>query len=342
MYDKVDDLGRAYATDNLANGSPRPNLQYEVLHPLTGEPVKMHPNGWRWAKERMDQAIADGLVVFGADHTTTIRQKRFLDEFVGQLPAPTFSQVRTGGSNHVADVLGDKRFPFPKDHTVLARWIRMAAPKDAVVLDFFGGSGSTLEAVLRLNAEDGGTRQCILVTNNEVGSKEAKAMRAKGLAPGDDDWESKGVFEYVTRPRIATVVTGTREDDSKYSAGIAANVAFHKLAYLDPGMVRAGAEYAAIAPLLWMQAGGVGPVIDEVDLVNGYRVTGSYGVLFDTDARRSFAADVNKTGARTAFIVTDSDEAYAAATGLIGTGVTTHRLYESYLTNFECNTEGDN
>lgn len=60
------------------------------------------------------------------------------------------------------------------------------------ILDFFSGSGTTAHAVMRLNRQDGGSRQCISVTNNEVAADEQKALRENGLRPGDADWEKYG------------------------------------------------------------------------------------------------------------------------------------------------------
>ncbi len=151
-----------------------------------------------------------------------------------------------------------------------------------MILDFFGGTGTTTEAVMRLNAEDGGTRQSILVTNNEVGSKQAKELRKAGHHPGDPEWEALGVFEHVARPRVSTVVTGSRPDGSTYSEGLAANVEFLDLTYLDPGMVRRGREFQAIAPLLWLRAGALGERIDTIPDA-GWALTPAYGILFDPD-----------------------------------------------------------
>ena len=85
-----------------------------------------------------------------------------------------------------------RSFPFPK----VALCSRGCAcdssstdKPDAVILDFFSGSGTTAHAVMRLNRQDGGRRQCICVTNNEVGADEQKALREQGLRPGDPEWE---------------------------------------------------------------------------------------------------------------------------------------------------------
>lgn len=261
-YNAVDTRGRLYFAGDLSSPNPRPNLQYDVPHPTTGQPVKMSRNGWRVNREGMRRLIADDRVLFGADHTSTAYFKRYLDEQTEETVGSVFERDRRAATAHLKSVLGDARFPNPKDHEVLQRWIRIAVPADGVVIDFFGGSGSTTEAVMRLNAADGGTRQSILVTNNEVGAKQAKALRADGHHPGDPEWEAQGVFEYVTRPRISTVVTGQRPNGTEHSSGLAANVEFFKLTYLDPGMVRRGREFEPIAPLLWIEAGGRGERID--------------------------------------------------------------------------------
>ena len=181
----------------------------------------MPPNGWRFSKETMGRLIAEGRIIFRDSHKDFISVKRPLEDTSGQVVMSVFDRQRTHAGRHLEAVLGEKRFPFPKDHEVLMRWIHLAAPKDGVILDFFGGSGTTTEAVMRLNAEDGGTRQSILVTNNEIGAKEAKRLRKVGHHPGDPEWEAKGVFEYVCRPRVSTVVTGRRPDGSEYLGGAA-------------------------------------------------------------------------------------------------------------------------
>ena len=239
----------------------------------------------------MDRLIAEDRILFGPDDTSTVYFKRYLDEQTDETVGSVFERDRRASTAYLKSVLSETRFPNPKDHEVLKRWIRIVAPADATVVDFFGGSGTTTEAVMRLNDEDGGTRQSILVTNNEVGAKQAKDLRKAGHHPGDPEWEAKGVFEYVTRPRISIVVTGKRPDASSYSDGLAANVEFLDLTYLDPGMVRRGREFQAIASLIWLRAGAVGERIDSIP-ESGWALTASYGILFDLDALAQFATAV--------------------------------------------------
>lgn len=322
--------------------SLRPNLQYDLPHPITGKPCRMHPNGWAYSRDTMERMISEGRIIFRDNEF--VRFKRPLQDSIGSVVQSVFDRQRTHAGRHLETVMGDKRFPFPKDHEVLMRWIRLSAPQDAVVLDFFGGSGTTTEAVMRLNTEDGGTRQSILVTNNEVGARQAKLLRRDGHHPGDPQWEALGVFEHVTRPRISTVVTGERPDGSRHSDGLAGNVEMFDVAYLDPGTVRRGREFAAIAPLMWIEGGATGVRIgDEPDA--GWALTPFYGVLLTIDALAPFADAVSTAAAdgcapSVVFVVTDSPTEYQQAVERLPIGVETVQLYEDYLANYTINVEG--
>lgn len=350
-YSLIDDRGRVFseADPGFPNGEgPR----YDVLHPVTGLPCRVPERGWRFNEGVFKQMIADGRVYFRADHTALPRPKTFLAEQMNEKAESVFYTSRKAAPQYVAKILGGKRFPFPKDHEVLMRWLRMACPPDGVVLDFFGGSGSTTEAVLRLNAEDGGTRQSILVTNNEVAAKDAKALTVAGHHPGDAAWEAKGVFQYVTQPRISTVATGVRPDGSVYGEGLSANVEFFDLTYLDPDRVTRAREFEAVAPLLWLRAGGSGSRADQA-AEEGFVVADRYAVLTDVDRVEQFASalqpgegkDAHDRTDRLIFVVTDSDSDFEAVSSrlaqtLAASTAPPTRLYESYLRNFEINVEG--
>ena len=344
FYEFDVDTGRVFRKKDISwpgGGGPR----YDVRHPITGEPVPVPGRGWVYADPaRMQAEIDAGNILFGPDHTFYVNRKLYLDEADSMAPESVFFSKRTSVSKRMQELFGDKRFPFPKDHEVLARWIRIVAPRDGIVLDFFGGSGTTTEAVMQLNVEDGGARQSILVTNNEVGAREAKKLRTAGLHPGDPEWEARGVFRYVCRPRISTVVTGRRPDGTPFSNGLSANVEMFDLTYLDPSMVRRGHEFEAVAPLMWLEAGARGPRIDRIP-DGGWALTDAYGVLFDIDALSAFIAAVADSSANGAaplvvFVITDSDAEYQRAVERLPIGVDTVQLYEDYLSNYTINIAG--
>ena len=114
------------------------------------------------------------------------------------------------GSKLINKILGEKRFDYPKSLYTVAECIRAAVGnnKNAVVLDFFAGSGTTMHAVSLVNAEDGGTRTCIMATNNEISDAEEKAFSKRDIHKGDDEWEAKGIAKYVTWPRTVCSIEG--------------------------------------------------------------------------------------------------------------------------------------
>lgn len=171
-YNKVDKLG-VWRDDNMSwPGGDGPT--YEVIHPVTGKPCALPEGGWRYTEETMRQKIADGTVVFRADHTEPPIRKTYLlrssdedgdDESPIQVAGSYFYRSAIQATNVLMNIFGEKIFQNPKDHEVLMRWLRLAGSesRDDLILDFFGGSGTTGHAVLELNKEDGGNRKFILV-----------------------------------------------------------------------------------------------------------------------------------------------------------------------------------
>ena len=114
------------------------------------------------------------------------------------------------GSRLLGNIFTNKRFTFPKSLYAVKDCLHFftANNPDALIVDFFAGSGTTLHAVNLLNAEDGGKRRCILVTNNEVSDDEGKALKKQGYQPGDEEWEKLGIARYVTWPRTVCSIKG--------------------------------------------------------------------------------------------------------------------------------------
>lgn len=263
---------------------------------------------------------------------------------------PTMWQEKTFrttvGTEQLAKILGDKRFPYPKPVELVSDVIRACLPEaEGIVLDFFGGSGTTAEAVLRLNAEDGGTRQCILVTNNELSAQDDTRLRKEGHEPGDKKYEAFGVFEHVTSPRIRTIVSGERDDGTPYSDGLAANVEFFKLAYLDEARVDRGTEFDSLAGVFWLRAGGRGIAVRRESLDLGYVLSpeAAVAILFKPRAIDEFTSKV-ETGSwpllTHVFVVCESDAQGDQLVAKLPARYEIERVYGSYLTAFQINKEG--
>lgn len=267
-------------------------------------------------------------------------------------PTTVWTESRHSAPDHGKKVLGallpTRSFPFPKSLYVVEDSLRLflANKQNATVLDFFSGSGTTAHAAMRLNKQDGGKRQCISVTNNEVAADEQKRLREEGLRPGDPEWEKNGICDYITKPRVAAAITGRTPDgepikgDYKFTdefpmaEGFEENAEFFTLTYETPVAVSHNLAFNKIAPLLWLRAGAWGSRIDKLP-GDGWAVVDAYGLLVNVDAATPFIKALAKSaGMRIAYIVTDDDRRFQAIAKRLPDGVEPVRLYESYLTNF--------
>ena len=253
-----------------------------------------------------------------------------------------------GGTNLQKCLMPDRKFPFPKSLFAVEDALRFFVidKPAAVVVDFFAGSGTTAHAVMRLNRQDGGQRQCISVTNNEVAADEHRALREQGLRPGDADWEQWGICDYITKPRIKAAITGNTPngdpivgdykftDEFPMAEGFEENAEFFTLTYESPVAISYNKAFARIAPLLWLRAGSQGRCIDMLP-AQGWAVAETYGLLVELDNASAFIKAARKAkGLRIAYIVTDDERRFQMLARRLPEGVEPVRLYESYLTNF--------
>ncbi|NKL12274.1 site-specific DNA-methyltransferase [Rhizobium leguminosarum bv. viciae] len=297
-------------------------------------------------------AIDEGrLTIVGTAEDGTL-DLRYADGARSAAPRTVWNMTSHDAGSHgtslLRSLMPDRRFPFPKSLYAVEDALRffVKSKPDAVVLDFFSGSGTTAHAVMRLNRQDGGRRQCISITNNEVGAAEQIALRREGLRPGDDDWEKWGICDYITKPRIAASITGKTPqgqdiagdykfaDEFPIAHGFEENAEFFTLTYETPIAVSHNRAFSRISPILWMRAGSKGRRIETVP-VTGWELADSYGLLVDLDQASSFCRAIDgKSEVRIAYIVTDDDRRFQAVTRHLPSSVEPVRLYESYLTNF--------
>lgn len=248
-----------------------------------------------------------------------------------------------------------KRFDFPKSLYAVHDTIRffVANKPNALIVDFFAGSGTTLHAVNLLNKEDGGHRQCIMVTNNEVSADEEKRLRAQGHQPGDDEWERLGIARYVNWPRTVCSIEGHDVNkqplkgsylgcDIPMSEGFAANAKYFKLGFLDKDSVELQRQFRELLPLLWMKAGAIGRCpelegseIPEILLLED----NSMAILTDEEVYVDFRKLMaGREDIKSIFIVTNSEDAFMSMAKPFG-WAQCYQLYKDYLENFSINYE---
>lgn len=257
----------------------------------------------------------------------------------------------TNGTSQLQDIFAKKAFTYPKPLNLIEEIIRACTNPDSLVVDFFAGSGTTLHAVNLLNAEDGGRRRCIMVTNNEVSAEEAKTLTQKGFQPGDAEWEKLGIARYVTWPRTVCSIEGHDVNgeplkgnylgsDIPMAEGFQANAAFFKLGFLDKTQVRLGRQFRELLPILWLKAGAIG----SCPTLPGQNTPGililpenRMAVLTNEKQYPKFFTQMQEhPEIETIYIVTDSEAGYREMT--VGLNAKqTYQLYRDYLDNFRIN-----
>jgi adenine-specific DNA-methyltransferase len=153
---------------NPASAAQRPNLCYEIQNPNTGQRTWPSSNAWRRSRSEFDRLAADGRLYWGADGTSPVPSvKMFLSEARGLTPTNFWSHEYAGstddGTRDLAALLDGRVFDNPKPVRLMRRVLEHATDPGSLVLDFFAGSGTMAQAVLELNAADGGTRRFIAI-----------------------------------------------------------------------------------------------------------------------------------------------------------------------------------
>lgn len=226
-YETEDFPGRPWRFHDLTKQTTieeRPNSNFTIVNPKNGKEYPVNPlRSWAITSETFEKYYQEDRIIFPDDYEFLKISKPVLrywkaddvkkagDSF-GYVAASTFLPnevvgMTQDGTKEITNIFGCKKFNFPKPVSLIKFLVEISTAniKDALVLDFFAGSGTTGQAVLELNQKDGGNRKFILCTNNE-----------------------NGICEEITYERIKTVITGKRQDGSVYSEGIPANLKYYR------------------------------------------------------------------------------------------------------------------
>lgn len=174
-YSWYDDLDGVYFASDLS-GPNYGQYRYDVIHPITKKVVKEPASGWRYPETTMLQKIEEGRIHFGPDETTIPNDKTYLKNT--RMQSLTSIKYKDGrvASNKVEQLLGGKYFTNPKDDALLSSiFAALGIAAGDIVLDFFSGSSSTAEAVMRL--PNAGVRY-IMVQIPEIIAKDKPAYKA--------------------------------------------------------------------------------------------------------------------------------------------------------------------
>ncbi len=276
-YPLVDENGKKYKLQLLrkwgdsSRREDRPNLYYplyfdEKENKISTEPfgnaVKVFPllsktedGRWRWGKSTMQENIQKGVVEMQKKSGEYIGYERIYEP-TEQKTKPYTTWIddvdNNSGSPLLKNIFGKEVFGYPKPLDLIEKLLKMSLPtSNYTVLDFFAGSGTTGQAVMELNKQDGGNRRFILCTNNE-----------------------NGICENITYQRIKTVITGKRADGSEYGEGVPANLKYFKTDYI--AKTSEDEEYSVGDKLLEH-------IAEMVELQHGTKIDNEKHILVLTD-----------------------------------------------------------
>ena len=333
-------------------------LEKKVIQVLPNKKSPYQPYTIKYLSENFEEKIASGRwAVKGYREDGS----KIVVETGGKLTrattvwSETSYDAKTYGTVLLKNIVGDARFSFPKSlysvHDSLKYFVD--EKPNALILDFFAGSGTTLQAVNLLNAEDGGHRRCIMVTNNEVSADEAKMLKDKGYQPGDAEWEKLGIAHYVTWPRTVCSIEGHdvngkplkgdylgSEPPIHMADGFKANAAFFKLGFLDPTAVSLGMRFSEMLPTLWLKTGAKGKCPE----LTGEQVPdmlilpeNQFAVLINENTFADFAEKLAEhPEIQTVFLATDYEVNYQSMVKNLNVE-NAYQLYRDYLDHFRVN-----
>lgn len=302
-------------------------------------------------KKQRERIERGEILIVGRDDNNIVELEESEEQQILKAPKTIWNRQAHNageyGSRLVRAMLPQRVFPYPKSLYAVEDALKTVTKnkRDALIVDFFSGSGTTAHAVMRLNHQDGGHRCSISITNNEVSEDETKKLIKRGLRQGDPDWEALGICRYITKPRVTAAITGkTPEgdpikgdykftDEFPMADGFEENAVFFDLTYADPDAVELGAAFEEIAPLLWLRAGSRGSIIKHEQ--PGFAMADAYAVLFDFASVGAFIDAVKQNASiGCAYVITDDTARYASVKAQLP-GLDVVRLYENYLQSFK-------
>lgn len=189
-------------------------LEQDDKHTIKVMPLKSQgiQTVWRWGKEeRARKNLNTNIKAKQKKDGSFMIVEKYRDEQVMVKNILSDKKFRTeNGSLELKEIFSEKVFDYPKPVEIPKLSIETSSNQNAIILDFFAGSGTTAQAVMELNQLDNGHRSFILCTNNE-----------------------NSICESITYPRCKTVITGIRKDGSKYSNGIPSNLKYYKTGFVE-------------------------------------------------------------------------------------------------------------
>ncbi len=202
---KFIDQGGVYTGSQSVHNPGKDGYRYDVLHPVTKLPCKQPLMGYRFKEETMRKLVEEDKIIYGQDHNKIVELKLYASEFEEKFSSVIELDGRLG-ANQLRELFPEmkKAFTNPKPTQLLEKLISYVCEGDELILDFFAGSGTTANAVLNLNKNEGTEYQFVIVQLPEP-SKAGSEPLAKGY---------ETVFD-LTRERLIRACEGAKNKGFK-------------------------------------------------------------------------------------------------------------------------------
>jgi adenine-specific DNA-methyltransferase len=202
-YKFIDD-GGIYTGMRSVHNPGKEGYRYAVYHEVTGKECDQPMMGWRFPEATMKKLIEQKRIIFGETEKKLIELKVYVKDYRAKL-ASLFELDGRVGTNEIKDIFpeSNRPFDFPKPTDLIQELVSFTTQGDEIVMDAFGGSGTTGDAVLRLNTLDDQRRRFVLVEMKEKIAQEITRERVKRVAEGYTNSKGEAVpglgggFRYV-------------------------------------------------------------------------------------------------------------------------------------------------
>lgn len=235
---KFIDAGGVYTGSQSVHNPGKEGYRYDVVHPVTRRSCQQPLMGYRFPEETMKRLLDEKRILFGEDETKLIELKVYAKDYRAKLSS-LFELDGRIGTNEVKSIFPENKrpFDFPKPVELIEELLSFTTDQDDLVLDSFGGSGTTGQAVLSLNRADGKSRRFILVEMDE------------------------GIAQNVTSERVRRVANGYINPKGEAVPGLGGGFQFCKLGkplFDARGHISPDVRFAELARFVWFTETGMG------------------------------------------------------------------------------------
>lgn len=236
---KFIDSGGVYTGMRSVHNPGKEGYRYDIIHPVTKRPCQQPLMGYRFPEESMQRLIQEERIIFGEDEAKLVELKVYAKDYRAKLSSLFELDGRIGTNEIKAIFPEDKRpFDFPKPTELIEELLSFTTGANDLILDSFGGSGTTANAVLKLNRADGQSRRFILVEMKNA------------------------IATSVTAQRVKRVASGYTTNKGENVPGLGGGFQFCRLSveplFTAEGQIRADVTYAQLAEFVWFAETGSG------------------------------------------------------------------------------------